>query len=123
MTPTTYAILGATGQTGSELTKHLISRNDLHLNLYARSQSKLLSVDTTIPSNPNITLFIGSIDDTSVITSCLKDTSVVFATVAQNHNDPECSIARRSAHSIIEALVSLRKQGGDGFVCPTVVFL
>src|SRR5271170_4731641 len=95
-----YAILGATGATGSELVKYLLPRTDVHLNVYARSASKLHALHPGISTAENVTRYIGPLSDTALITSCLHSAAVVFGCVAQNINEPGCSIAQRTAHVI-----------------------
>jgi hypothetical protein len=60
---TTYAILGATGQTGSEIVKALLPTS-AHLNIYARSQARLEAQFPHISTAPNVALFIGDLSDT-----------------------------------------------------------
>ena len=87
----TYAILGATSQTGSESLKLLLPTS-AHLNVYARSASRLQLKHPTPSSAPNVTMFIGELSDTALLASCLLDAVTVFSTVAQNQTEPGCSI-------------------------------
>lgn len=48
---------------------------------------------------------------------------VIFSAVAQNINEPGCSIAQRTAHCIVSALEVLRKEEGSSFKCPILVSL
>jgi N-acetyl-gamma-glutamylphosphate reductase len=117
-----YAVLGATGQTGSELVKFLSTRTDVHLHIYARSQSRL---DEKLPdiNLDRCTTFVGSIEDTDLISNCIRSTDAVFAVVATNVNQPKCYVARQTADSIIKALKVLSNESENTFVCPTIVFL
>ncbi|KAB2573444.1 Monooxygenase aflX [Lasiodiplodia theobromae] len=122
----TYAILGATGSTGSELFKLLHKRNDVHLNIYARSQSRLDSICPESRNSSHVTRYIGDMNDTHLLVECLRGTSAVFATVAQNNTEPNCSLAVRSAQQIVKALEVLRdesKGNGQRWKCPTVVYI
>jgi hypothetical protein len=112
----TYAILGATGQTGSQLLDQLIPTS-AHINVYARSSSRLSTNHPKLPSN--ITTFIGNLDDTTLLRECISNVDVIFSTVAQNQNEPGCSIAQQTALALIKALEPVRNTGQ----CPTVVFL
>jgi hypothetical protein len=114
----TYAILGATGQTGSEIVTLLLPTTN-HLNIYVRSKAKLISQFPEIDSAQNVTLFVGELHNTTVLNECIADADVILSTVAQNRNEPGCSIAQRSAFAIIQALEQKRSSG----TCPTVVFL
>lgn len=111
-----YAILGATGQTGSEIVKLLLPTS-AHLNVYARDAARLEAKHPGLQSAANVTTFIGDLSDTALLSSCLAGCDVVLSTVAQNQNEPGCSIAQRTAQALITALES-RKEN-----CPTVVFL
>jgi hypothetical protein len=114
---TTYAILGATGQTGSEIVRALLPTS-AHLNIYARSLSRLESQFPSLATSSNVTLFIGDLSDTAVLTACLSTADVVFSAVATNQNQPGLSIAQQTALAIVRALEP-RRTGQ----CPTVVFL
>ncbi|MCJ1398215.1 hypothetical protein MMC11_001412 [Xylographa trunciseda] len=120
----TYAILGATGSTGSELVKFLLTKPKIHLNLYARSASKLAKLHPAAVSSENVTIFTGDLSDGSLLASCLRSVDVIFQTVATNENEPGCSIALMAAHGVVSALELLkREEGPASFKCPTVVVL
>jgi uncharacterized protein YbjT (DUF2867 family) len=115
----TYAALGATGQTGSEIVKALLP-TEAHLNIYARSLTRLESQFPSIQSAPNVTIFIGNLFNTELLTSCLPNSDVILSSVAQNRNKPGLSVAQRTALAIIQALESRRSNPEN---LPTVVFL
>ena len=71
----------------------------------------------------NIRCFLGDLANADLLKDCLRDVDVIFSAVAQNSNEPGCSIAYRTAYSIVSALEALRKEGGSGFKCPILVFL
>ena len=120
----TYAILGATGSTGSSLLRYLHERpENVTINIYARSASKVESLHPYVKAAKNINTFVGDLSSTDLLTDCLRKTDVIFSAVAQNANEPGCSIARRTAHSIVSALDALRREEGSGFRCPTLVVL
>ena len=120
----TYAILGATGSTGSELVKFLITKPQIHLNLYARSASKLAKLHPAAASSENVTIYTGDLSDGSLLANCLRSVDVIFQTVATNENEPGCAVALRIAHGIVTALELLRKEEGpSSFKCPTIVML
>ena len=58
-----------------------------------------------------------------LLQDCLRNVDVIFSAVAQNTNEPGCSIAQQTAHSIVSALEALRKEQGSSFTCPILVFL
>ena len=120
----TYAILGATGSTGSELIKFLIRKPQIHLYLYARSASKLAKLHPAVVDSENVTIYTGDLADRSLLANCLWSVDVIFLIVATNENEPGCSVALRAAHAIVTALELLRKEDGPAsFKCPTVVML
>lgn len=116
----TYAVLGATGQTGSELVKLLLPTSN-HLNIYARSASRLAAKLPSLSSAENVTTFIGDLNDARLLDSCLADVDVIFSTVAQNQNEPGCSIAQRTATAIVQSLERLQSTGAKK--CPVLIFL
>lgn len=126
MPTTTYAILGATGSTGSELLKLLLPGNDIKLNVYARSRSKLHALGPDSADSAHVTEYIGDLEDKQLLKDCLRGATVIFSTVAQNNNEPGCSIAQRTSYVIVSALEALRaeaKDNGETWKSPTLVFL
>ncbi|MCJ1302014.1 hypothetical protein MMC08_004815 [Hypocenomyce scalaris] len=88
----TYAILGATGSTGSSLVSYLHERPDkVRINLYARSASKLESLHPYIKGTENVKSFVGDLSRADLLKDCLRDVDVIFSTVAQDINEPGCS--------------------------------
>ncbi len=71
----------------------------------------------------NIQSFVGDLSSADLLKDCLRDVDAIFSAVAQNNNEPGCSIAQRAANSIVSALEMLRKEQGSSFKCPTLVFL
>ncbi len=71
----------------------------------------------------NIQSFVGDLSSADLLKNCLRNVDVIFSAVAQNVNEPGCSIAQRTAHSIVSALEALRKEEGSSFKCPILVFL
>jgi putative NADH-flavin reductase len=109
-----YAILGATGQTGQALFTQLTSSKENSLHLFARSKTKLLEQNPSLSSPPpNIKLFIGGLSDTSLLTSCIRDVEVVFCVVATNNSTPGCHIAQDSAKAVLSAMSELRSTGSE----------
>jgi hypothetical protein len=114
----TYAVLGATGQTGSEIVEALLP-TPAHLNIYARSLDRLYTMHSDLITAANVTLFIGDLEDNKLLTACVEDADIVLSTVAQNRNEPGCSFAQRTSWAMIQALKPKRTTGN----CPVVVFL
>jgi putative NADH-flavin reductase len=118
----TYAILGATGSTGTAILQLLSASPHNHINLLVRSQSKLANLSPSALSNPNIHIFESSISDIPTLTHCLTNTSAVFLAVAVNANVPGCSIAQDTAHAVISALSILKKDDAH-FKPPRLIVL
>ncbi|KAI4123247.1 MAG: hypothetical protein LQ338_005359 [Usnochroma carphineum] len=118
----TYAVLGATGATGSNILKLLIKNPQNTINVYARSRSKLLAQAPDIASNKSVKIFTGDLTDTALIASCLKNTDAIFSTVASNDNMPGTHIAQDTAQSIVVALMEIRMTEPKAKI-PTIVWL
>ncbi|KAL8656426.1 MAG: hypothetical protein Q9210_000285 [Variospora velana] len=117
-----YAVLGATGATGSNILKLLTKNPSNIINVYVRSKPKLLAQAPDIASNKQVRIFTGNLTDTSLIASCLRDTDAVFSTVASNDNMPGTHIAQDTAHSVVVALMEIRMTEPDAKI-PTIVWL
>lgn len=124
----TIAVLGATGQTGIEVVKFLLtdpSYQDYQINIWARSVSKLhatfpfLVDDSDSKARERVAVFTGSLDDRDTMVQCIQHSNVIIAGIAQNRNEPGCDIAQRSAHSIVQALDIVRKIRP----CPRLVWI
>ncbi|GES62613.1 NAD-dependent epimerase/dehydratase [Aspergillus terreus] len=106
----TYTILGATGN------------RDPHL----LSQQKLLrllpELEGTKSSQTQI--FEGSIHDIPLLTSCIRDCTVVFLIISTNDNIPGCHMAQDTAVGVIQDLKTLKTEsGGANAVIPKLVLL
>ncbi|KAL8674865.1 MAG: hypothetical protein Q9168_000751 [Polycauliona sp. 1 TL-2023] len=117
-----YAVLGATGNTGSHLVKLLVQNPKNKINVYVRSKPKLLKQNPDIASNPNVQIFTGNLSDTSIIRACLEGTDAVFSTVATNDNMPDTHIAQDTAQSIVVALMDIRMTDPNAKL-PTIIWL
>lgn len=117
-----YAILGATGNTGSCILSLLSASPSTKINLLVRSKSKLASISPSSISNPNVSIYESTISDISTLAKCLSGTKAAFLTVAVVDNVPGCSIATDTAHAVIEALKML-KEADVTFTPPKLVVL
>lgn len=111
--PTTYAILGATGQTGGSVLQVLASeRPDVQINCLVRSRSKLerMHPQAANPDSKQINIFEGQISDVPLLTDCIRGTSAVFLCVAYPYNKPHLRIARDQAEAVVAALEALRAE-------------
>ncbi|KAL1866359.1 hypothetical protein Daus18300_006823 [Diaporthe australafricana] len=131
--PTTYAILGATGQTGGSVLEVLTSeRPDVHINCLVRSRAKLQRMypdivapqqqsSSSFPSSSKVQVFEGAISNIPLLTDCIRGTSAVFMCVACPDNKPHLSIARDQAEAVVAALEALRteqKKSPQGTAAP-----
>jgi oxidoreductase AflX len=74
-----------------------------------RSVSKLSSLfPDDLQTSPNVTIFTGTIDETPVLASCIRSATAIFCTIAQNENEPGCSLSQSTAHAVVLALTQLR---------------
>ncbi|KAI4242912.1 MAG: hypothetical protein L6R40_003785 [Gallowayella cf. fulva] len=118
----TYAVLGATGSTGSNVLKLLVQNPKNTINVYVRSKPKLIAQAPNIASNPNVNIFTGNLSDTAIIKSCLQGTDAIFSTVASNDNMPDTHIAQDTAQSIVVALMDIRMSDPKAKL-PTIIWL
>lgn len=103
-----YAVLGATGSTGSSLLAILLQRSNVKIHAYCRSKEKLLKQFPGIEDNKNVEIFTGRLEDTQLMANCLSGTRAAFHAVAVNHNRPGCSVCMDTSKVIITALKELK---------------
>lgn len=104
----TYAVLGATGNTGQSLIKVLSQTPTNKIHAYCRSASKLERLQPDAVANPNLKIFEGGLKDKEIIRDCIKDTHAVFLAVAVSGNVPGNTIAQDTARVVIAAMKELR---------------
>ncbi|KAH7399857.1 hypothetical protein BKA64DRAFT_599304, partial [Cadophora sp. MPI-SDFR-AT-0126] len=109
----TYAVFGATGSVGQSLLDVILQspQNDIHA--YCRSSEKLKNLSPSIASNKQVEIFEGSLQDASLLVSCLQGSDAAFLAVAEVKNRPGCSISQKTAHAVVSALSLLKKENGD----------
>lgn len=123
----TYALLGATGSTGSAIIRSLLSNppKDLALNIFVRSKSKLLKAFPDLPKTtafkPNI--IEGTSDDTAALRQCLEGVDIIFGCIGTNEATPEMTLIQDTVTAITGALEHHRQAQGASFKTPTVVQL
>lgn len=116
-----YAILGATGQTGNALLEVLMQSEKNQINAYCRTKSKLLGQYPRYANDPRLHIFEGSIDDTTLLANCCRGVRAVFMTVAVTSNQPGCTIAQDTARSVVSAMQTLRDEKHGKL--PTLIML
>jgi uncharacterized protein YbjT (DUF2867 family) len=104
----TYAVLGATGNTGQSLLQVLTQSSTNRIHAYCRSKAKLEHLQPDIIASPNVKVFEGNLNDTETIRDCIKDTHAVFLAVAVSGNVPGNTIAQDTARVVITALQQLQ---------------
>lgn len=122
-----YALLGATGSTGSAIIRRLLSEppNDLTLNVFVRSRPKLLKAfpDLGATSSFAINIVEGTHSDGQAMGECLRDVEVVLACIGTNEPTPGMTLVYDTSSSILKALKEHRKTQGSGYKNPTVIQL
>ena len=105
-----YAVLGATGNTGLCLLSVLSQSSENIINAYCRSKNKLLRLSPEASKNDRIQIYEGDLENIPLIASCISGTRAVFLVVAVQRNVPGCHIAQDSARVIVSAMQQLREQ-------------
>ena len=101
----TYAVLGASGFTGSSILTLLLKDPTNHINVYVRSKSKLLSLFPGLEENKSVRIFAGRLHDVPLMASCISpDVNTVFCVLGLNENIPGIRIAQDGAQAIVAAL-------------------
>lgn len=123
-----YALLGATGSTGSAIIRHLLANapsDDLTLNIFVRSKSKLAKAFPDLQGTASFktVLFEGIPSDTATLRECLRDVDVVLGCIGTNEPTSGMTLIYDTATSIIEALRQHQKQSGSAYKTPTVIQL
>jgi putative NADH-flavin reductase len=104
----TYAVLGATGNTGQSLLKVITQNPTNKVHAYCRSKAKLENLQPEIVAGQNVQVFEGDLTNTGIIRDCIKDTHAVFLAVAVIGNVPGNTIAQDTARVVIAAMQQLR---------------
>jgi oxidoreductase AflX len=107
----TYALLGATGSTGSAI--------------FVRSRSKLYKTFPELESTTafKINIIQGVSGDAIAMQECLKDVDVVMACIGSNYSTQGMSLIYDTATAIINALEIHRKTRDSAYKPPTIIQL
>ncbi|UJO25204.1 Averufin oxidase A [Fulvia fulva] len=123
----TYALLGATGATGSSVLRCLLAAPppDLELNILVRSKSKLLKPFPSLANRTDFAIRIveGASTNTAALQQCLEDADVAFMCVADNASSKGVSITYDTASAMITTLTMLRKLQASDYSPPTILQL
>jgi len=123
---TTYALLGATGSTGSAILRRLLSQTpaNLTLNIFVRSRPKLINAFPELEGKTSFTavnVFEGTPDDSAVLQACLQHADVIMACIASNYSSPSITLCQDTAAAIISFLGDRQKTQGTEYRSPTVL--
>ncbi|KAL2131432.1 hypothetical protein VTI74DRAFT_5122 [Chaetomium olivicolor] len=118
-----YAVLGATGNTGRALLQVLLQSPVNQVNAYCRSKDKLHRVCPEAAKNDRVRIFEGRLDDVSLLADCIRGTRAVFLAVAVVDNMPGCTVARDTASVVVAALEQIRARDGPGTQLPKLIQL
>jgi hypothetical protein len=118
-----YAVLGATGNTGQALLQVLLQSPDNHIRAYCRSRSKLLRLCPVTADNEHVRIFEGSLEDVSLLADCIRGTRTVFLAVAVIDNMPGCTIAQDTATVVVAALEKLKMESDPIVKLPKLIVL
>ncbi|GAB7343439.1 hypothetical protein MBLNU457_1466t1 [Dothideomycetes sp. NU457] len=122
----TYALLGATGSTGSAILRRLLSQTpeNLTLNIFVRSRSKLISAFPQLEAQPPptaINIYEGTPSDAPTLQKCLEQADVIMACIATNTSTPDVTVCHDVAAGIISALKARQQTQASHYAPPTVI--
>ncbi|KAF4772809.1 stcQ [Colletotrichum scovillei] len=100
----TYAIIGATGNTGTALIEQLSQDPAAHIRAFCRDKNKLLKASPYVLDSKRVEVFEGSIDDVELLAQCIQGARAVFHVVSTNTNVPDCHVGLDTAKGIVGAL-------------------
>lgn len=119
----TYAILGSTGNCGSNLIQNLLQTSPNRIHAYCRNRAKLHRLLPQAIDNKQVQVFEGSITDVELVAECVHGTKAVFLVVTTNDNIPGCSLSLDSSTCVIQALQKIKAESGPGLKLPKLVLL
>ena len=125
----TYALLGATGATGTAILRSLLSNppKELTLNILVRSKAKLLATFPDLETTKafKINVIEGTPNDTTYLRQCLQDVDAIFGCIGTNAATPGMTLIYDTLNSVIEALKFHRQAQGTtaSYKTPTVIQL
>ncbi|KAG6293064.1 hypothetical protein E4U46_007985 [Claviceps purpurea] len=119
-----YAVLGATGNCGSALIQLLLQRPDASIHAFCRNKPKLIGLLPEIEKSDRVTVYQGSINDTDLLTACLRGRRAVFMVLSSNINEPGFRVGRDANKAVIEVLRTLhREDSGSTGPPPKIILL
>jgi putative NADH-flavin reductase len=100
----TYAVLGATGNTGTALIQIILRSPDNQVHAFCRDKAKLSRLLPEAVTNPNLHIYEGTIDNIPVLASCIRATRAVFLVTSTNDNVPGFRVGQDLAANVLVAL-------------------
>lgn len=124
---TTYALLGATGATGSAILRCLLAEppKDFTLKILVRSKEKLFKKFPDLEENAPFVIHVveGQADDPDATRQCVADANIIFDCIGTNDVAAGQTIVQDSATSVIQALKACRKEQAERYKTPVVLLL
>ena len=122
-----YALLGATGATGSAVLRCLLDEppKELKLDILVRSKAKLQKLFPKLEETAtvDVSIYEGNITDTDALEKCLKGMDVIFLCIGRNDSKPGMALMQDTSAVVIDTLKNIQKTSGDAYQTPTVLFL
>ncbi|KAK1751362.1 NAD-dependent epimerase/ dehydratase [Echria macrotheca] len=118
-----YAVLGATGNTGTALIRLLLQSPDNQIHAFCRDKAKLARLLPEAVPHPNVQVYEGSITDVPLIGSAIRGTRAVFLVTSTNDNVPGFRVGQDVALSVLQALREDAKLGGPSAALPKLILL
>ncbi|KAK4679816.1 hypothetical protein QC764_207420 [Podospora pseudoanserina] len=127
----TYALLGATGATGTSILHHLLQnppQDLIQLNILVRSKPKLLQTfPTLLSSRPpppfKIHIFEGTSTSPHSLTPCLTSATTILNCVGTNASNPGTTLHSATASAIISSLTTISLTNKSHYQPPTILQL
>ncbi|KAL4945002.1 hypothetical protein BDV06DRAFT_232178 [Aspergillus oleicola] len=117
----TYALLGATGATGSSVLRHLLQDRPKieRINVLVRSASKLLRAFPGLDKrrSPIVHIYEGNSTNAKALDACLHNASLLFMCVAQNGSPMGTTLVQDTAAAVIGAL---RRRQDQPYKCTVI---
>lgn len=120
----TFAILGATGNTGQCILHLLLKDPNTRIHCFVRSAKKLHRLTgAELQDNKRVSIFEASLNDIAALAECIAPCDAVFSCIATEENAPGTSIALDTAHSVVAALTHIRCVHQSPAPLPRIVVL
>ncbi len=131
---TTYALLGATGATGSSVLRCLLddpAPELRHINILVRSKTKLLQTfprltDPPATSKLQIHIFEGDATSPAALMPCLTNASTILVCIGQNNSSGPTTLQTSTVTALVTSLSHLRsaaQQNESPYQPPTILHL